>query len=323
MLLITPTDWGTCADIKGVAEVCHEYGVPLIVDEAWGAHLPFHEDLPTWGMDAGADVVVTSVHKMGGAVEQSSVFHLQGDLVDPAVLKQREDLLGTTSSSSLIYASLDGWRRQMVEQGKDLLDAAIRLAGRTRETIAGLDGIRLMGQEVVGPGLAFELDPLVFTMDVRDLGITGYQAAEFARAHSHVDLGAADSHRVNARFTYADDEARAEKLIEALRALVEHHDELETPPEVTLPSEEGLQLETVMLPRDAFFGRVEQVPVEQAVGRVAAEMASPYPPGVPVLAPGELITAEAVEYLTSGLRAGMLIPDTADPELKSLRVVAG
>src|SRR6195952_2127628 len=143
MLLITPTDWGTCADIAGVAEVCHAAGVPLIVDEAWGAHLPFHPDLPAWGMDAGADLVVTSVHKMGAAVEQSSVFHLKGDLVDPSVLKQREDLLGTTSSSSLVYASLDGWRRQMVEKGHDLLGAAIGLAGRTREAIDGIDGLRL------------------------------------------------------------------------------------------------------------------------------------------------------------------------------------
>src|SRR3954452_519655 len=122
MVLISPTDWGTCADIAGVAAVCHEHGVPLIVDEAWGAHLPFHDDLPTWGMDAGADIVVTSVHKMGGAVEQSSAFHLQGDRIDPTVLAQREDLLGTTSASSLVYASMDGWRRQMVEQGADLLE---------------------------------------------------------------------------------------------------------------------------------------------------------------------------------------------------------
>jgi len=87
MLLISPTDWGSCADIAGVARGCHRYGVPLIVDEAWGAHLPFHPDLPTWGMNADADLVVTSVHKMGGAVEQSSVFHLQGDRIDPSVLK--------------------------------------------------------------------------------------------------------------------------------------------------------------------------------------------------------------------------------------------
>jgi arginine decarboxylase len=322
MLLITPTDWGTCADIRGVAEVCHEYGVPLIVDEAWGAHLPFHEDLPEWGMNAGADLVVTSVHKMGGAVEQSSVFHLQGDLVDPTTLKQREDLLGTTSSSSLVYASLDGWRRQMVEQGQELLSAAMKLAETTRETVDGIDGLRLMGQEVVRPGGAFELDPLVFTIDVRELAITGYQAAEFARAEKHVDLGAADSCRVNARFTHSDNEKTAAVLVDTLRSLVEHSEKLETPPEVKHPSADGLQMETVMLPRDAFFGRVEQVPVDKAVGRVAAEMVTPYPPGVPVLAPGELISAEALDYLTTGIKAGMLIPDAADPEMSSIRVVA-
>src|SRR4051794_9129722 len=169
MLLITPTDWGTCADIAGVAEVCHEHGVPLIVDEAWGAHLPFHDGLPTWGMNADADVVVTSVHKMGGAIEQSSVFHLQGDRVDPKVLKQREDLLGTTSSSSLVYCSLDGWRRYMVEQGEDLLGRALELAAKTRSRIEEIDGLRLLGDDAVGPGKAFERDPLVMTIDVRDL----------------------------------------------------------------------------------------------------------------------------------------------------------
>src|SRR3954471_9371452 len=165
MLLITPTDWGTCADIAGVAEVMHERDLPLIVDEAWGAHLPFHPDLPAWGMDAGADVVVTSVHKMGGAVEQSSVFHLKGSRVDPEVLKQREDLLGTTSSSALVYLTLDGWRRQMVEQGRELLGAAIERAGRISERIRELPGVALMGREVVGPGMAFDLDPLVLTVD--------------------------------------------------------------------------------------------------------------------------------------------------------------
>src|SRR4051812_15718191 len=213
MLLITPTDWGTCADIKGVAAVCHEFGVPLIVDEAWGAHLPFHDGLPTWGMNADADVVVTSVHKMGGAVEQSSVFHLQGDRVDPQVLKQREDLLGTTSSSSLVYCSLDGWRRHMVEQGEALLEATLELARETRDRIDRIEGLRLMGEEVVGPGMAFEIDPLVLTIDVRDLGISGFQAAELARDKHQVDFGAADSHRFVARLTHGDDKDTLDLLV--------------------------------------------------------------------------------------------------------------
>jgi arginine decarboxylase len=322
MLLITPTDWGTCADIAGVAAVCHERDLPLIVDEAWGAHLPFHPDLPAWGMDAGADLVVTSVHKMGGAIEQSSVFHLQGDRVDPDVLKQREDLLGTTSSSALVYLTLDGWRRHMVERGEELLGAAIERARRIGQAIDGMPGLALMGREVVRPGGAFDLDPLVLTVDVRGLGITGYQAGDWLRAERHVDIGSADACRISARITHADDDETERILVDALHALVDGAASMERPPRVDLPEPRSLELQNVMTPRDAFFAPVEQMPVADAVGRVAAEMVSPYPPGVPVLAPGERISQEAVDYLTTGVAAGMLIPDAADSSMKTLRVVA-
>src|SRR3954466_13518945 len=322
MLLISPTDWGTSADIAGVAEVCHARGVPLIVDEAWGAHLPFHPDLPAWGMDAGADLVVTSVHKMGGAIEQSSVFHLQGDRIDPDVLSAREDLLGTTSSSALVYLTLDGWRRYMVERGEELLGAAIERAGRVRAAIDGMAGLDLMGREVVGPGAAFDLAPLVMTMDVRGLGITGYQGSEWLRANRHVDVGSADACRFSARLTYADAAETEKVLVDCLQALVESADSIERPPSVDLPEPRALELESVMTPRAAFFATVQQVPIDKAVSRVVAEMVSPYPPGVPVLAPGERVTQEVVDYLTTGIAAGMLIPHAADPSLESLRVVA-
>jgi arginine/lysine/ornithine decarboxylase len=120
-LIVSPSPYGTCADIAAIADVCHRHDKPLIVDEAWGAHLPFHEDLPTWAMDAGADVCVVSVHKMGAGFEQGSVFHLQGDLIDPDRLSKCADLLMTTSPNVMIYAALDGWRRQMVEHGHDVL----------------------------------------------------------------------------------------------------------------------------------------------------------------------------------------------------------
>jgi arginine decarboxylase len=323
MLLISPTDWGSCADIAGVAEVCHQHGIPLIVDEAWGAHLPFHQDLPTWGMDAGADLVVTSVHKMGAAIEQSSVFHLQGDRVDPSVLKSREDLLGTTSSSSLIYATLDGWRRQMVEQGEELLSAALQRAARIRTAIGQMPGMRLMGRDVIGSGGTAELDPLRITIDVRGLGISGYQAGDWLRAACHVDMGSADQCHIGGQVTHADDDATETMLVSALQRLAVQARTLELEPQAEIPPLRSLELETAMLPRDAFFGRVEQVPVDQAAGRIAAEMASPYPPGVPVLAPGEVINEDVLQYLTTGVEAGMLIPDAADPTMKTVRVVAG
>jgi arginine decarboxylase len=322
MLLITPTDWGTCADIRGVAEVCHAHGIVLIVDEAWGAHLPFHDELPQWGMNAGADLVVTSAHKMGGAIEQSSVFHLQGDRVNPAVLSQREDILATTSASSLVYATLDGWRRQMVQHGTELLGTTLQRARRIRAEVAEIDGYELLDEQVLGTGGAFELDPLKIVIDVSALGITGYQGAEWLRAECHLDLGATDTRRMQAQLTHGDDDRSEQRLVEGLHRLRDRVDELEKPPPVQLPDPGDLELEIAMLPRDAFFARVEQVPADQAAGRIAAELLSPYPPGVPVAAPGEVLTQAAVDYLTSGLSAGMLIPDAADSSLQTLRVVA-
>ncbi|MEU3778215.1 ornithine decarboxylase [Streptomyces sp. NPDC032472] len=322
MLLITPTDWGTCADVRGVARVCHEFDVPLIVDEAWGAHLPFHPELPPWGMFHEADLVVTSVHKMGGAIEQSSVFHLQHQRVSPEVLKQREDLLGTTSASPLVYATLDGWRRQMAEHGRELLEVAIRRAQRIRKEVAELPGLRVMDREVVREGLAADLDPLKIVIDVRELGVSGMQACEWLRANRHVDVGGSDTCRISASITHADDDRTEEILLSALRALVDAADSIAARSPVRLPKPAALELEQAMRPRDAFFAEVEHVPAERAAGRVSAESVSPYPPGVPVIAPGEVITEEVVDYLRSGVEHGVLVPDAADPSVRTLRVVA-
>ncbi|MEV5952350.1 ornithine decarboxylase [Streptomyces sp. NPDC051987] len=321
MLLITPTDWGSCADIRAVAQACHDADVPLIVDEAWGAVFPFHPGLPPWGMDADADLVVTSVHKTGGAIEQSSVFHLQFDRVSPEVLKQREDLLGTTSASSLVYATLDGWRRQMVERGHDLLDDALHRAERIRTRAGELPGLRPMGQEIVQEGLAGSFDPLKIVIDVRELGISGMQAAEWLRTHRHVDVGGSDTCRFSASLTYADDDETEKTLLDALHALVEHAGSVQHQEWVEVPEPAALELEQAMLPREAFFAEAEHVPAERAVGRIAAEMISPYPPGVPVIAPGEVITEEILDYLRSGADHGVLIPDASDPSVREVRVV--
>ncbi|SDW66580.1 Arginine/lysine/ornithine decarboxylase [Amycolatopsis xylanica] len=317
-LLVTPTDYGTCGDIRAVARACHERGIPLIVDEAWGAHLPFHDDLPPWAMDAEADVCVTSVHKMGAAVEQSSVFHLQGDRVDPDVLKAREDLLGTTSPSSLVYAALDGWRRQMAEHGKELLGSALRLVSDVRQRVGEIDGLRVMHDEFLR--LADSVDPFKVVVDLAELGISGYQAADWLRSEQRVTVGLSDHRRIVAQFNHSDDDSTADTLLSALTALTRTR--FPAPPQVDVPAPSDLELRTAMLPRDAFFGPAEQVPIDQAPGRIAAEMITPYPPGAPGILPGEVITQPVLDYLRSGLGAGMELPDPADSELKSIRVVA-
>lgn len=320
-LVTSPSPYGTCADLSAIARVCHEHGRPLIVDEAWGAHLPFHPDLPSWAMDAGADLCVTSVHKMGSGLEQGSVFHLKSDFVDPGVLKARADLLDTTSPSVLVHAALDGWRRQMVEHGQELYDRALALAAEVRAAVGDLDGLRAHGREdFCGPGRAFDMDPLQVIIDVSALDRTGYAMADWLRERHRVNLHVSDHRRISVQLSHADDEGTARRLLEALGDLVEHAHELPRAA-VEVPGPAELRLEQAMPPRDAFFGPAEQVPWEEAAGRVTAELLTPYPPGVPAALPGERLDEAVLRYLRTGVDAGMVLPDATDGSLRTVRVV--
>ncbi|MFF3908095.1 aminotransferase class I/II-fold pyridoxal phosphate-dependent enzyme [Streptomyces sp. NPDC001848] len=321
-LVTSPTPYGGCADLAAIAEVCHARGLPLIVDEAWGAHLPFHPDLPSWAMDAGADVCVTSIHKMGSGFEQGSVFHLQGSLIDPTTLKSRADLLGTTSPSVLIFAGLDAWRRQMALRGKDLLDDALHLAEQVRAAVEEIPGFEVLGRDdLVGPGLSADYDPLPITIDISGLGTSGYRAADWLRDEHHIDMHLSDHRRISAQLTFADSPETTGRLLQALRDLAGHADELAAGlPRAEVPTGAEMRLEQVRLPRDAYFGPKESVPLDQAAGRIAGEMITPYPPGIPAVLPGERLTEPVLRYLRTGLESGMNLPDADDPRLHTISV---
>jgi lysine decarboxylase len=321
-LIVSPSPYGTCADIKGIADVCHERGKPLIVDEAWGAHLPFHEDLPTWAMDAGADVCVVSVHKMGAGFEQGSVFHLRGDLVDGDRLSKCADLLMTTSPNVMIYAALDGWRRQMVERGHGLLDAALDLAHDVRQRIGKIPDVEVLDAELLGHEASHDLDRLQILMDIEATGTSGYQGVDWMREHRQLDLHVSDHRRMVATMSFADDGHTADRLVDALIAWRHAARDFEAPPRVELPAPDELELDTVIAPRDAFFGATEMVPADQAAGRVSAEQITPYPPGIPAVVPGERLNDAVIAYLRSGADAGMTLPDPTDPHVHEFRVVA-
>ncbi len=321
-LIVSPTPYGTCADISRIAEICHERGKPLILDEAWGAHLPFHPDLPTWAMDAGADICVVSVHKMGAGFEQGSVFHLQGVLVDRDRLKACADQLMTTSPNVMVYAALDGWRRQMVQHGHELLGAALDLATDVRKRIQQIPDVDVLEEQLLGVEASHDLDRLQVLIDVSATGTSGYQARDWLRCHRHLDVGLADHRRILATLSFADVCHTTDRLLDALAEWRKAAEFFDRPPAIRIPSAEELQLDTVMLPRDAFFGAVEVVPVEKAAGRIAAEQVTPYPPGIPVVVPGERLNDAVIDYLRSGADAGMVLPDPADRQLHHIRVVA-
>ncbi|MDT5145675.1 MAG: arginine decarboxylase, partial [Mycobacterium sp.] len=218
--------------------------------------------------------------------------------------------------------AMDGWRRQMVEHGHEMLGAALALAKRLREDIELIPDVQVLDDELLGVEASHDLDRMQVLMDISATGTSGYQAADWLRAHAHVDIGMSDHRRILATLSMADDEDTARRLIDALWAWRKAADGFDPPAHIELPSPEELQLETVDLPRDAFFGRVEAVPAEKAAGRVAAEQITPYPPGIPAVVPGERLNDAVLEYLCSGVRAGMNLPDAADPSMQTVRVLA-
>jgi arginine/lysine/ornithine decarboxylase len=222
-----------------------------------------------------------------------------------------------------VYAALDGWRRQMVESGEQLLGAALALAERLRADLGSLPGLNVVGEdELTHHAAAHELDRLQVLIDISGLEISGYQAADWLREHERLDMGLSDHRRILATVSMSDDEETIGRLRAALERLVDEAPTLPAPHPVQLPEPTELELETVELPREAFFGPVEDVPARQAIGRVAAEQITPYPPGIPVIVPGERINRAVVDYLLSGLKAGMVLPDPADQSLGTIRVAA-
>lgn len=179
-----------------------------------------------------------------------------------------------------------------------------------------------MEDELLGEEASCDLDITQILMDVSATGTSGYQAADWLRENCHLDLGLSDHRRVLATMSFADDKHTADRLVDAMTQWRKAADSFERPPTIDLPTPDELQLETVQLPRDAFFGRTELVPAEKAAGRISAEQITPYPPGIPAVVPGERLNEAVIDYLRSGAEAGMTLPDPADPSAKQFLVVA-
>jgi arginine/lysine/ornithine decarboxylase len=218
---------------------------------------------------------------------------------------------------------MDGWRRQMAEHGHQLIEDALRLADLVRADIEELRGLHVNGtREFCGPDRAFAMDPLQIVIDVAALDTTGYQVADWLYKRHRIELHLSDHRRISAQLTFADSEETGQILLSALADLADHADQLPPRRRVSIPDPTQLRLSQDLDPRRAYFSASESVPPDKAVDRVVAEVLTPYPPGIPAALPGERLDAAVVEYLCTGLEAGMVIPDAADPELGTIRVVS-
>jgi arginine/lysine/ornithine decarboxylase len=322
-MVVSPTYFGACADVAGLAEVAHERGVPLAVDEAWGAHLRFHPDLPPDALSCGADVVVSSTHKIVGSLTQAAMLHLgDGGRLDEAVVDRCVSLVETTSPSALLSGSLDAARRIASVHGERLLSETLAGIAATHEAIEGIPGLAVLDDSMVGRAGIAGWDPLRLAIDVRGTGATGYRLAKIAfELDEAVDFELAAENLVVAIFGLGEPARIAgERLVTALRVAVERlgEGEPEQPLEPLAPPPPWGEL--AMTPREAFLGPQEVVPFEQAVGRIAAESLAAYPPGIPNVLPGERLTRETLDYIAESVSHGGHVRGGSDRLLKTLRV---
>lgn len=321
VLIVSPTYYGVCSDLAGIAEACHRRRVPLLVDEAWGPHFPFSADLPEHALALGADGVVTGTHKLLSALTQAAMLHVRGPLLDPRRVEVVADMFASTSPSCLLYASLDVARMQMATEGPRLLARAAGLASHAREVLAAQPFLRCLDEGLIGRYAVHAMDPTRLCVDVTGAGYTGYQAERVLGTRHHVDVEMADFAHVLFNITIAHDAGDVGQLIAALIALAaqphpqraQRRDLLEHAP-FDWP-------EQVLTPAEAFSARQCVVPLHRSADRICAELIASYPPGIPAVVPGERITPALVDYLTAQLAHGARMVGPRDPCLLTLTVV--
>jgi arginine decarboxylase len=321
---VSPTYFGACADLRGLANAAHSHGVPLIVDEAWGAHLHFHPDLPEDALAAGADLVISSTHKIVGSLGQAAMLHLGGgELLDEDIVDRCVSLVESTSPSGLLSGSLDAARRQAACHGRELLSETIAALRQIREEVRAIPGLDVLDERLAGrPGVA-GWDPLRLSIDVRGTGTTGYRLAAVARELADINFELASENVAVAVFGMgAPAQPQGERLLTALRHAVEQigtsapaeHPKFAPPPPWG---------PLAMTPREAFLGPQDVVAFDEADGRVAAESLAAYPPGVPNVLPGERLTRETLDFITENVAHGGYVRGAVDRELRTLRVARG
>lgn len=311
VMVVYPTYHGICCDLEKIAQITHAHEIPLLVDEAHGAHFTFHSSLPPSALSLGADLSIQSTHKVLGAMTQASMLHLNSDRIDSIRINQALQLLQSTSPSYLLLASLDAARQQMALSGFDLLNQTLKLAETARTQLSQINKLSVLDFKNPISGFHY-LDATRLTVFVDQLGMSGYDVDEYLR-QCGVTAELPMMRHLTFIISIGNTLSDIKKLVTAFESLFPISSIL---PSVVFPTASPFALS----PREAFFSPTDFVAIEKSVGLISAELVCPYPPGIAVLMPGEIITSDAIAYLLQISTMGSSITGCSDPNLSVLRV---
>lgn len=319
VLITSPNYYGMAADLSAIAKIAHEHNALLLVDEAHGAHLGFSQKLPASALQCGADAVAQSTHKLLGALTQSSMLHIKGERLVQEQVAAAMSLVTTTSPNYLLLASLDCARSQMATEGKLLVEHAIKAASKLRIALAKIPQLKVVDNRIIGQGGVAGLDSTKVMVNVRELGVTGVYVGDELR-QSGIAVELVDRDNILFLLTYADDNKEIDEIIGKIvllfMTLVASQKKVieQTNCNLSLPRQ-------VLLPRVAFYAAKKECLFKDAAGEICAESISFYPPGIPIIVPGEELTEEIIVYCQELKAAGIPISGPKDSSLERIKVV--
>ena len=316
ILINNPTYYGICSDLKGLTEMAHAAGMKVLVDEAHGAHLHFTDKLPLSAMDAGADMSAVSMHKSGGSLTQSSLL-LVGNQMNPEYVRQIINLTQSTSASYLLMASLDVSRRNLALRGKESFEKVIELSEYARREINAIGGYYAYSKELVDGVSVCDFDVTKLSVYTQGIGLTGIEVYDLLRDEYDIQIEFGDIGNILAYISIGDRIQDIERLVGALADIKR----LYSRDGKDLIAGEYIQPELVLSPQEAFYADRRSLTLDESVGQVCGEFVMCYPPGIPILAPGERITREIVDYIKFAKERGCSLQGTEDPKVNHINVI--
>lgn len=316
ILVNNPTYYGICSDLREIVKLAHERGMYVLVDEAHGTHFYFHEELPLSAMEAGADMAAVSMHKTGGSLTQSSVL-LTKNSVNGDYVRQIINLTQTTSGSYLLLSSLDIARKNLSINGRGMFEKTMQFANYARKEINKLGGYYAFGEELVDGDAVYAFDTTKLSVHTRDIGLAGIEVYDLLRDEYGIQIEFGDIGNILAIISGGDRNLEIERLISALSEIKRLYQK----DRAGLFDHEYINPTIAMGPQQAFYGEKKMVPIDKSEGGICGEFVMCYPPGIPILAPGERITKDILAYIAYAKEKGCFMTGTQDMKIENINIV--